>query len=441
MKKILTSFLILFAVFTIGYTEAKNQNGLSTEELHRLQVQKDDEILAKDPSTLTVEEQIRLQQIKKAQTQKRSLYEQRGMRKLANEQPKTYDEYEKMSEEIKSKDLNDFNPQFKKDPYYEKVPEPKIEVVRYNYPAGSKEINLNSLITNRHAHSTGVISPDNTKVAYTDVNYEVNMRKASSDIYIIPVNPLESKTQKRLKYLQSKEAQLNTMKTELEQNKNLTRVEKQILKDKIKELSKEIEKLRIANQAQNEEDNRASQNDTPAQRTGKLLLQAHIKDRIKEPILSSGIYNNDYGVQRILTIVDWSQNSKLLAVKEKISKEGDGTWQTNLWVYDFETGKSKKLDEVRQAIEYYWNKNRSVDLYYHRFDIYPLGWDAQHPDRILLYAYGYNKNSGNSPKFLGTWSIDYKGEQSHLVSVLKTNYIVQANGFCLKTKNVDYYER
>ena len=27
----------------------------------------------------------------------------------------------------------------------------------------------------------------------------------------------------------------------------------------------------------------------------------------------------------------------------------------------------------------------------------------------MLYAYGYTNKKGTSPKFLGTWSIDYKG--------------------------------
>ena len=433
--------MILSTVFSFGFITAQANKGLSTEELHNLQVQQDDAILAKDPSTLTEEEQKRLKQIKAAQTQKRSRYEQRAMRHLANEQPKTYDEYEKMSQEIKNKDLQEFNPQFKKDKYYSRVPELEFSVVRYNYPAGSREINLNPLVTQRHARSSAVISPDNTKIVYTDVNYDVGMRKASSDVYIIPVNPNETKAQKRLKYIQAKEEKLKSLQGELAQNTNLSNVEKRILKDKIKSLTKELEQLRAANTLQEEDEKFASQNETPAQKTGKLLIQAHIKDQIKEPILSSGLYDNDYGIQRILTVVDWSQNSQRIAFKEKISKEGDGTWQTNIWVYDFETGKSKKLDEIRQAIKYYWNKDRVADLNYYRFDIYPLGWDAQHPDRILLYAYGYNKQNSQSPKFLGTWSIDYKGEQSHLVSILKADYIVQANGFCLKTKNIDYYEK
>ena len=80
-------------------------------------------------------------------------------------------------------------------------------------------------------------------------------------------------------------------------------------------------------------------------------------------------------------------------------------------------------------------------MHYYRFDIYPLGWDAQRKDKILTYIYGYNKNTGSTPKFLGTWATDADGSFSQLISVQKTGYVIQANGFCLKTKNLEYYER
>ena len=59
------------------------------------QIQKDDEILSKPKESLTNSEKKRLKKIEEAQTQKRSLYEKRAMKHLANEQPKTYDEYER----------------------------------------------------------------------------------------------------------------------------------------------------------------------------------------------------------------------------------------------------------------------------------------------------------------------------------------------------------
>ena len=89
--------------------------------------------------------------------QKRSGYEKRAMKKLANSQPKTSDEYEKMATELKNSELHDFNPQFKKDPKLVHVPDPEVQIVRYNYPAGSREINLSILKTERHVNGQGYL--------------------------------------------------------------------------------------------------------------------------------------------------------------------------------------------------------------------------------------------------------------------------------------------
>ena len=431
----------MLSFLSIGLLKVDASKGKSTELTHDEQVQKDDEILAKDISDLTPEELKRLEKIKAAQVQKRSGYEKRAIKKLANDQPKTYAEYEKMSAELKNSELHDFNPQFKKDPKLVHVPDPEIQIVRYNYPAGSREIDLTQLKTTRHVNSKGVLSPDGKLVVYTDVDYTPGLHKTSSNAYIIPVVQNQTKTQKRMTYLQQKENKLLTLTQEVETNKSLSMQERRQKKEEIKKLNEEVKKLRTQNLVQDQNDALASQNDTPAQTKAKSLMQAHIKDRIKEPILSSGLYDMDFGVQRTLTVVDWSNDSKKILLKEKIAQEGDGLWQTNLWVYDLDTNSAKKLDEIRQAVEYYWNKDRIVDLHYYRFDLYPLGWDAQHKNRILLYVYGYNKQSGAAPKFLGTWSIDAEGKQSQLLSILKTGYIVEANGFCLKTKNMEYYEK
>ena len=61
-KRLFISLLILSTVFSFGFITAQANKGLSTEELHNLQVQQDDAILAKDPSTLTPEEQKRLEE-------------------------------------------------------------------------------------------------------------------------------------------------------------------------------------------------------------------------------------------------------------------------------------------------------------------------------------------------------------------------------------------
>ena len=160
---------------------------------------------------------------------------------------------------------------------------------------------------------------------------------------------------------------------------------------------------------------------------------AHVNQG-KKTILRTGMDSLDLDIQKTLTVVDWSADGKRIAVKEKISFTPDGLWKTNLLVFDLETGRTKNLSEVRSAIQYYWQKNHGLYLKDYRWDIYPLGWDALNPDRILVFAYAA---TGEKPKFLGTWSIDYHGDRSMLMSLTSTNFKVSQNGMCLKT-HYDY---
>ena len=62
-----------------------------------------------------------------------------------------------------------------------------------------------------------------------------------------------------------------------------------------------------------------------------------------------------------------------------------------------------------------------------RWDIYPLGFDANEPDRVVVQVYAY---TGEKPVYLGAWSIDAHGIQSRLVSFDKNHPInISSNGF------------
>ena len=106
-------------------------------------------------------------------------------------------------------------------------------------------------------------------------------------------------------------------------------------------------------------------------------------------------------------------------------------WRTNLLVYNLETGKIKELSEVREAIQYYWRENHNLYLKDYRWDIYPIGWDALNPERIIVFAYAA---TGEKPKYLGAWSIDFYGDRAMLMSLTDTNFQVSQNGSCLKTQ-------
>lgn len=168
-----------------------------------------------------------------------------------------------------------------------------------------------------------------------------------------------------------------------------------------------------------------------------LDTSKNLKSRLEEAntyagkisVYKTGMDSMDYNVQRTLTILDWSADGKMAAIKEKISYTEDGLWKTNLLVYDFTTEKLKDLSEVRSAIKYYWLNNEELDLNACRWDIFPVGWDALNPERIIVLAYAY---TGERPKFLGTWSVDAKGDRSMLMSLTSANFQISQNGTALK---------
>ena len=169
-----------------------------------------------------------------------------------------------------------------------------------------------------------------------------------------------------------------------------------------------------------------------------LDLNKNIQTRIEDAHVNRGkstIYRTqmdslDLDIQKTLTVIDWSIDGKRIAFKEKKSFTPEGLWQTNLIVYNLETGRSKVLSEVRGAIEYYWRQH-NLNLKDYRWDIYPVGWDSINPDRIIVFAYAA---TGAKPKYLGAWSVDYMGDRAMLMSLTSTDFIVSQNGTCLKTE-------
>lgn len=158
------------------------------------------------------------------------------------------------------------------------------------------------------------------------------------------------------------------------------------------------------------------------------ISRANIVRKLPNPILSTDKSIDQKYVFRTLTPVDFSVDSSVLAIKEKVGYTYDGIWRTDLWVYDFRTQKAKKLVEVRDAIKFYWLNTDGTHLDDKRWDIYPLGFDVKNPERIVVSAYGF---TGKTPKFLGTWSIDVNGERTMLVSLFDDQPQISMNGYKL----------
>lgn len=158
------------------------------------------------------------------------------------------------------------------------------------------------------------------------------------------------------------------------------------------------------------------------------IQRANIINRLPEPILSTEKDIREKCIFRTITPIDFSPDGSKLLAKEKIGNINDGIWQTNVLVYDFNKKTARKIPEIREAIKFYWKNNGNLILNEKRWDIYPLGFDANNPERIVVSSYGY---TGGKPNFLGTWSIDCQGERSLLISLFKENVPISINGYKL----------
>lgn len=168
------------------------------------------------------------------------------------------------------------------------------------------------------------------------------------------------------------------------------------------------------------------------------ILKANIMHRIPEPILSTDKSISDYAAFRSLTPVDFSADGKKILIKEKIGSREDGIWQTSIFVYDFANKTDYKLDEVRDAIVYFWKEYMNLNLNDYRWDIFPLGFLKSQPDRVAVQAIAY---TGETPVFLGTWSIDTKGNQSRVVTFQKNvEPLISANGYKVVQDGVEEYD-
>lgn len=159
------------------------------------------------------------------------------------------------------------------------------------------------------------------------------------------------------------------------------------------------------------------------------VKKANILNREEKPLISTDKDIDTKFIFRTLTPIDFSSDNNKLVVKEKIGYRHDGIWQTNLWVYNFKTKEAKKLPQIRDAIVNYWAMSGGVDFDEKRWDIFPMGFDANDENRVIVCAYAY---TDDVPKFLGTWSIDVDGENSRLEDLTGKDIPVSIVGYRLE---------
>ena len=162
------------------------------------------------------------------------------------------------------------------------------------------------------------------------------------------------------------------------------------------------------------------------------VMRANVVKKENTALISTDKSVDKKFVFRTLTPVDFSPDNTKLVVKEKIGYRHDGIWKTELWVYDFDTKLARSYPQVRDAIAEYWSENGIDDLTEKRWDIYPMGFDANDDNRVILSAYAF---TGNNPKFLGLWSIDLKGECTQLETLDDVNIPVSIIGYKLEQEN------
>lgn len=248
------------------------------------------------------------------------------------------------------------------------VPNYKIE--SYNTVPGKQELNLFNIEIARQINSTGILCPDGSKAAYSEVYYYPENMQTSSKIF----------------YFFTK---LNIDKDNAEFNLSKSDAE------------------RIINPK------------SPINRPFKIL--------------ESGVNTLNDQLFNTLTIVDWSYDGNKLLVKEKVGEHYRGIISTNLWVYDFNLKTSKRLDQIRKTVVYYWKTLHKLALNDYRWDIEPLGWDINYPDRIIVNAYGYNYDEKH---FLGCWAVDYSTGRTRLLSLENENWPVGKYGKIIKSGSV-----
>lgn len=171
----------------------------------------------------------------------------------------------------------------------------------------------------------------------------------------------------------------------------------------------------------------------PSLNDTEKAMKANIVQREETPLISTSKDIETKFIFRTLTPIDFSSDNKKLVVKEKVGHRHDGIWKTDLWVYDFEKKEAIKLPQIREAIIEYWAHAGGVDFEENRWDIYPMGFDANDDNRIVVCAYAY---TGDVPKFLGTWSIDTDGVSSKLESLDGAGIPVSVIGYRLAEDSV-----
>ncbi len=173
--------------------------------------------------------------------------------------------------------------------------------------------------------------------------------------------------------------------------------------------------------------------DTSKTKTKRILDYDH-NQLERKAIIQAGtkeIYPNLF---RGLTLVDWSNDSKKLLIKEQVGSTLNGIYKTYLYIHflgnENQESYTIKLLDLDEAIKNYYLDWENMQLVKYRYDIEPLGFSAENDNLIIVLCYVYDKE--NRKIFMGAWSYNCYSHEIILLSKTNTIYEISANGLILK---------
>lgn len=244
------------------------------------------------------------------------------------------------------------------------------------------ELNLWNLEEQRFFRSPVVLSPDKTRMAYTDITFMPYTRQTTAALFIVPLSPPPPDPTTGV----------------------LLTPEGEPVPDAVRQQQYAQAMAARVNPARN------------------------LKNRQK--LYSTGEDRTRRFSFRTLTVVDWSASGRRLLVKQRQGKLHVGLRTSDIVIYDTVTGISRPLSEIHRIIRYQWlQKNVIPDLDRLSWEIEPLGWAPGSDSVIVLKAWAMD---AKEKMFLGCWRYDVDGERTELVSLVDEPLPVAANGLLVQ---------
>lgn len=237
--------------------------------------------------------------------------------------------------------------------------EENFEFQKYNNPPGSQDLDFFGIYGKRQINSIGVVSPDFSKMIYTEIHFYPSICQLTTELFLI----------------------------------NLPSAK------------------------------------TPMQR----VMDSKTSDKKPLKFYAPGMEEAQPQIFKTMTMVDWSCDGSKFLAKEKIAENLRGFLETRIWVYEIDSQKTYKIQNIRKQIEGYWS-NKGLDLTQCKWDIAPIGWyepNNKPSDNIIVDVHGYKPDK--TKVFLGSWLVNYKtGETSFIENPAK--YQPSQNGMVVRPK-------